>query len=95
LNFDSVVAYYNFEDDQTGSTAANLVDSGQVIERIAPASAVLLGDANCDGEVDFRDIVPFIALLSNQQFKAQADVNESGTVDFSDIVPFIAILSAS
>jgi len=26
---------------------------------------VLLGDTNCDGAVDFRDILPFIALLSS------------------------------
>ena len=55
----------------------------------------LLGDANCDGEVNFLDITPFILLLSNGDFKAQADVNMDGEVTFLDIAPFIAILSGS
>ena len=53
---------------------------------------VLLGDANCDETVDFLDIAPFIALLSNGEFKAEADIDNSGVVDFLDIAPFIAIL---
>jgi len=54
---------------------------------------VLLGDVDLSGEVDFRDIVPFIALLSGNTFQAEADIDESGVVDFRDIVPFIRILS--
>ena len=56
---------------------------------------VLLGDANCDETVDFLDIAPFIALLSNGEFKAEADIDNSGVVDFLDIAPFIAILSGT
>jgi len=40
-----------------------------------PSTGGLLGDANCDDEVDFRDIVPFIALISGGGFKAQADID--------------------
>jgi len=46
-----------------------------------------------DEMVDFRDITPFIALLSNLEFQAEADINEDGSVDFRDIVPFIGVLS--
>ena len=58
-------------------------------------TGILLGDANCDGEINFLDITPFILLLSNGGFKVQADVDMSGEVDFLDIAPFIAILSGS
>ena len=60
----------------------------------SPSTAVLFGDVNCDGIVDFLDIAPFIALLSNGEFKAQADIDLSGMVDFLDIPPFIAILTS-
>ena len=57
------------------------------------APSVLLGDCNQDGFVNFLDISPFIALLSTDDFLAEADVNEDGEVDFSDIGPFISLLS--
>ena len=57
-------------------------------------SPFLLGDANQDGAVDFLDISPFIALLSNGDFLAEADIDGSGVVDFLDIGPFIALLSS-
>ena len=58
-----------------------------------PPGAVLLGDVNLDGVVDFFDISPFIAILSAQGFQAEADVDQNAIVDFFDISPFIAILS--
>jgi len=57
-------------------------------------AAILLGDVNQDGVVNFLDIVPFIALLSTSDYRAEADVNEDGEVTFLDIVPFIALLSS-
>ena len=54
---------------------------------------VLLGDANCDNEVNFLDIAPFIQILSAGGDKPQADANEDGDVTFLDIAPFIVLLS--
>ena len=85
--------------DITISYTTNLGDTGANvrIQEITVSTVevvdVMLGDASCDGQVDFLDIAPFIALLTSGQFKAQADVDESGTVDFLDIGPFIAILN--
>jgi hypothetical protein len=59
------------------------------------APAVLLGDVNVDGVVDFLDISPFISALSGGGYQAEADCDQSGVVDFLDISPFIAILSGS
>lgn len=55
---------------------------------------VILGDVNLDGIVNFDDIPPFIAILQDGTFLAQADCNEDGIVDFADIPSFIAILQA-
>ena len=53
----------------------------------------LLGDVDMDGAVDFFDIQPFIEVLSNQGFQAEADIDGNGVVDFLDIAPFIGLLS--
>ena len=103
------VAYYDFEDDQTGTTAANLVPvsaSGltgtdgspalQQLDRIGPAMVggpALKGDVDLDGGVTFLDIQPFINVLSTNSFQAEADCDCDGDVDFLDIQPFINILA--
>jgi len=60
------------------------------------------GDVNCDGEVDFGDINPFVLLLTNPAAWQAAyphcpllngDVNEDGLVNFGDINPFVALLA--
>ena len=55
--------------------------------------ALLKGDVNLDGGVNFLDISPFIGVLSAGGFQAQADVNCDGVVNFLDISPFISILA--
>ena len=77
--------------------AANNGDAAlrPVINFTTPVQPVLLGDVNRDGAVDFDDISPFILLLSEGEFQAEADVDESLEVDFEDIAPFIALLSGS
>ena len=57
---------------------------------IVPA---LLGDCNFDGEVNFLDISPFIAVLSMNDFLEEADIDENGFVNFLDISLFINLLS--
>ena len=56
-------------------------------------SLFILRDVNGDGVVNFLDIAPFIALLSSQEFQAEADIDGNGIVNFLDIGPFIVILS--
>jgi len=61
----------------------------------------LKGDLDCDGDVDFDDINPFILALSGQTaYLAQypdcnwlnADCNADGNVDFDDINALVALL---
>ncbi len=61
------------------------------------------GDLNCDGEVTFFDIDPFVLALSGPAAYADAlpecdwqmaDTNGDGAVDFFDIDAFVSILAA-
>lgn len=66
------------------------------------ASPLQPGDVNCDGNVDFFDIDPFVLALTGQQaYEAtypncnymNADSNGDGNVDFFDIDPFVVLLT--
>ncbi len=70
------------------------IDNISFAQRTRVATPVL-GDVNLDGSVTFLDIAPFIALLSNQEFQAEADIDQDGVVNFLDIAPFIQILATS
>ncbi len=60
------------------------------------------GDMNCDGELSFGDINPFVMALTNpagyqQQYPDcdinHGDVNGNGTFGFDDINPFVALFT--
>ena len=61
---------------------------------LTEATPVLLGDVNRDGAVSFLDISPFISILSDGGFQAEADTNEDGEVSFLDISSFISLLTS-
>ncbi len=63
---------------------------------------VCRGDTNCDGEIDFSDINPFVLALSDfaewqTEFPdcpaANVDIDGDGQVNFNDINPFVALLT--
>jgi len=56
--------------------------------------AIVLGDVNRDGVVDFADIPAFIAVLQAGEFQPEADIDQNGAVDFDDIPLFIEILTS-
>jgi hypothetical protein len=63
----------------------------------------LIGDLDCDGDVDFGDINPFVLYLSNYATwlstypgcnPANGDIDQNGVYpSFGDINPFVALLS--
>jgi hypothetical protein len=64
---------------------------------------VCRGDLNCDGQVGFGDINPFVLRLSNPDAYSatypgcpdgNGDVNENGSVGFDDINPFVTLMSS-
>ena len=75
--------------DGNGNSAS--VESYVVFGRAAH-SGVLKGDVDMDGDIDFDDIGPFIAVLQSGDFQAEADCDCSTVVDFADIPAFIALL---
>ncbi len=61
------------------------------------------GDLDCDGDVDFDDINPFVLALSGQAgYEAaypdcewlNADCDDDGDVDFDDINPFVLLIGS-
>lgn len=52
----------------------------------------IIGDVNGDGAVDLLDVAPFVELLSNGKFLAEADINCDGVVDLLDVAPFVDLL---
>lgn len=53
----------------------------------------LLGDINCDGQVDLLDVQPFVDVLTSGVFSFKADINSDGVVDLLDVGPFVIEIS--
>lgn len=54
---------------------------------------ILMGDANCDEEVNLLDIAPFVDIISNGSYLDKADMNEDGVVDLLDVEGFVDALT--
>ena len=96
LSSDGLISGTVMDDFETWDAAIKVTDGTGAFRKsgVQLSTGVLLGDVNLDGTVDFLDISPFIALLSNGDYQAEADCDQSGAVGFLDISPFISILSA-
>ena len=87
-----------FIDEDTGMTA---VDSNgdPVLLQGSPGiftgfMDVLVGDVNCDGEVNLLDVGPFVeAIGAGGPFDPKADINGDGVVNLLDVGPFVELLS--
>ncbi len=71
-------------------------------DAVATFTALVPGDLDCDGQIGFSDINPFVLALGDAAAyaaafpgcpHANADVSGDGAVDFGDINPFVALLS--
>ncbi len=92
LDQGTTVFEYDLETSQL-TEFAELSDRGQIAFQ-SNVSELLFGDCNQDGVVNFFDIVPFISILSDADYLAEADIDQNGVVDFLDIQHFIALLSS-
>lgn len=54
---------------------------------------VLVGDVNCDGEINLLDVGPFVELLANGGFSPKADIDGDGAVNLLDVGPFVDLLA--
>ena len=71
---------------------------GDVLSGVGVVTVWALGDPDCDGSINFRDINPFVLALSDPvgyatQYRNCNILNGDGYVDFDDINPFVVILS--
>lgn len=84
------------DSDVCGDSGACCYSDGEC--RVLPAErcATLVGDVNCDDDVDLADVNPFVNLLSGGSAPdcawANADCNRDGALNFSDINPFVMVL---
>ena len=77
------------DEDIPGAQTQNL----QLIVNFDVVDALILGDVDMNGVVDFLDIPAFIDVLITGAFLDEADCNQDDAVDFLDIPAFIAILT--
>ena len=88
-----------FIDEDTGEVA---VDSNGDPVRLEGSPGifngfmdVLVGDVNCDGEVNLLDVTPFVDLLTSGGYSNKADINGDGAVDLLDVTPFVDLLTGN
>ncbi len=79
------IARIELSQDSDGGLFDNLTFSTPI--------AGILGDVNCDGEVNLLDVAPFIDTLTTDPFNPKADINQDGVVDLLDVAPFVELLS--
>jgi len=105
--------YVDVTDLVLGEVTVELPGFGEVtvdVQNIRLAGSVtveviygMAGDMDCDGDVDFDDIDPFVLALSGEEgYLAlypdcnwlNADADGSGSVGFDDIDPFVALIGS-
>ena len=55
----------------------------------------MLGDVNCDADVNLLDVMPMVDAITGNEFMPKADVNCDGKVDLLDVKPFVDLLNGS
>ena len=70
-------------------------DSGEEILAgdVGEKGGGMLGDVNCDGDVNLLDVAPFVDLILSSEFSEKADINDDGAVDLLDVAPFVELLT--
>ncbi len=82
---------FNASDLGDGSVVEAAVDGFQVLF-FECEDEVVVGDVNRDGVVNLLDVAPFVDLLSNGEFQAEADINMDGVVNLLDVDGFVQLL---
>lgn len=87
---------FNTGTDTTQTFSATELTTGIAVngfQLTTPMMKSLLGDVNCDGNVDLLDVSPFVQLITSGEFSTKADINGDGAVDLLDIGPFVELLT--
>ena len=75
-----------------GFTGNLIYDADRVVLQIR---SFLIGDINCDGNIDLLDVGPFINILAENTYSEKADINQDGSVNLLDVGPFIELLAGN
>ncbi len=77
--------------------AASIIEAGIDVLEVnvidCAEAEILHGDVNLDGVVNLLDVFPFVEILSNNGFQAEADVNKDGVVNLLDTGPFVDLIA--
>ena len=93
-NGDNVEFRFYFADQSVADNQIHRIDNVRVYGRVNEPD-FLLGDVNCDGELNLLDVAPFVDAVTSGSFSAKADINLDGSVDLLDVSPFVAILTGN
>ena len=71
------------------------IDDGEVtgVDNVKLTVTALLGDVNCDGDVNLLDVAPFVESITSGSFNPKADISQDGVVDLLDVSPFVELLT--
>ena len=84
----STIDYYVTAADRVGNTA-----NGDLVS--ISVGGVLLGDINCDGELNLLDVQPFVDLLASGTFNPKGDFDGDGAITLLDVSGFVGALGGN
>ena len=91
-NGDVVEFRFYFADNSIADNNIHRIDNIRV-HGLVRGEGILLGDVNCDGELNLLDVAPFVELLISDLYSEKADVNSDGVLNLLDVEPFVLLLT--
>ena len=89
----STTVNIDFDFEVIGGTATMNLNGPLVLVGTVKGGGFVLGDVNCDGEVNLLDVSPFVDLIINAGFSDKADMNADGEINLLDVQPFVDLLA--
>ena len=80
-------------DEDTGNPAVD--SNGNLIILVGSPGVFqmdLVGDLNCDGQIDLLDVAPFVQLVTSGTYSFKGDLNGDFIVNLLDVSPFVELL---
>ena len=73
-------------------TTYNWKTANEYVWTIEEGAAVIQGDLNNDGVVNFTDATSILTVMGTGEYNASADVNNDGVVNFTDYMSILTIM---
>ena len=88
------VQFITVTDESQCVNGADAIDVAHSLVTVNVTQKILLGDVNLDGLVTLLDVAPFVQILSDLGYQAEADINQDGAVDLLDVPLFVELLAS-